>query len=236
MLKQVYLWLVQRKIIETADGSKTIHIKEWDEHYHSTHGAKQEAMHVFIDKVHERLAGRTEITILEMGFGTGLNAFLTLQLAFELSIKVNYTGLEAFPVNKAELEALDYASLWSEGKNFFYEMHESNWGEKIDIHPNFSLTKMETKFEDWETMPDTFDFIYFDAFGPRVQPELWTIPIFEKMFDAAREGAFFLTYCAKGQVRRDLGSGGFEMERLPGPPGKRDMLLGQKTSFINLKE
>ena len=229
MLKQVYLWSVQRKIIETADGSKTIHIEDWDEHYHSINGAHQEAMHVFIDKVRERIAGRNEINILEMGFGTGLNSFLTLQLASELNIKVNYCGLEAFPVNREELEALNYASLWNEGSPFFERIHDSEWGRKVDIHPNLSLTKMATKFEDWETIPNTFDFIYFDAFGPRVQPELWTIPIFEKMFDSAKVGAFFLTYCAKGQVRRDLGVVGFEMERLPGPPGKREMLLGKKT-------
>lgn len=220
---------MQRKIIETADGSKTIHIEDWDEHYHSINGAYQEAMHVFIKKVRERIAERKEISILEMGFGTGLNTFLTLQMATELNVKVNYFGLEAFPVNKEELEALNYNSLWSEGSNFFEKIHDSGWSQKVEIHSNFSLTKIETKFEDWEAIPNTFDFIYFDAFGPRVQPELWTIPIFEKVFESANVGAFFLTYCAKGQVRRDLGSVGFKMERLSGPPGKREMLMGSKS-------
>ena len=219
---------MQRKIIETGDGSKTIYIEDWDENYHSTHGALQEAMHVFINKVRERLNGRTEISILEMGFGTGLNAFLTLRLAMELNIKVNYVGLEAFPVSKEELDALEYASIWEEGKDFFNAMHASNWSEKVLIHPNLSLTKLETKFEDFQPMIDTFDFIYFDAFGPRVQPELWTIPIFQNVFESAKKGAVFSTYCAKGQVRRDLESVGFVMERLAGPPGKREMLLGEK--------
>lgn len=219
---------MQRKVIETGDGSKTIHLEDWNENYHSAHGALQEAMHVFIEKVRERVGDRTEVSILEMGFGTGLNAYLTLRLAIELDIKVNYVGLEAFPVSSAELKALNYASIWEEGKSYYDVMHETNWDEKDDVHPNFSLTKIESKFEDWPPNIYNFDFIYFDAFGPRVQPELWTIPIFEKIYSSARIGAFFLTYCAKGQVRRDLESVGFAMQRLPGPPGKREMLIGVK--------
>jgi tRNA U34 5-methylaminomethyl-2-thiouridine-forming methyltransferase MnmC len=228
LLKQAYLYRVQRKIIETDDGSKTIHIEEWNENYHSTHGAVQEAEHVFMDKVRERIGNRTEISILEMGFGTGLNAFLTLRLAMELNVKVNYLGLEAFPVKKEELDALNYTSFWEEGKQFYESIHAGKWGEIFGVAPNFNLTKLETKFEDWSPQSGVFDFIFFDAFGPRVQPELWTIPIFEKLFLSAKEGAFFLTYCAKGQVRRDLESVGFAMSRLPGPPGKREMLLGEK--------
>ncbi len=219
---------MQRKVIETGDGSKTIHLEDWNENYHSTHGALQEAMHVFIEKVRERVGKRSEISILEMGFGTGLNAYLTLRLAIELDIKVNYVGLEAFPVSSAELEALNYTSIWEEGKLYYDLLHETKWHEKSDVHPNLSLTKIETKFEDWSPFLNNFDFIYFDAFGPRVQPELWTIPIFEKMYLSAKNGTFFLTYCAKGQVRRDLESVGFAMQRLPGPPGKREMLLGEK--------
>lgn len=219
---------MQRKIIATDDGSHTIYLEEWDENYHSTHGAVQEAEHVFINKVRERIGERKEISILEMGFGTGLNAFLSLRLAIELNVKVHYLALEAFPVKKEELDALNYTSFWEEGKSFYAQMHASNWEERQEIHPNFSLTKTTCKFEDWSPQSDTFDFIYFDAFGPRVQPDLWTIPIFEKMIKSAKKGAFFLTYCAKGQVRRDLASVGFAMRRLPGPPGKREMLLGEK--------
>ncbi len=219
---------MQRKIIETGDGSKTIHIEEWNENYHSHHGALQEAMHVFINKLREHIGEKKQISILEMGFGTGLNAYLTLRLALELNIEVNYLGLEAFPVKEDELKALEYGGIWEEGKKFYDTMHKANWGEKVEIHANFSLGKIETKFEDWQTIPNKFDFIYFDAFGPRVQPDLWSISIFEKMFVSAKKGAFFLTYCAKGQVRRDLESVGWKMSRLPGPPGKREMLVGFK--------
>ena len=219
---------MQRKIVETADGSKTIHLEEWNENYHSHHGALQEAKHVFIEKVRDRVGERKHVSILEMGFGTGLNAFLTLKLAMELNIKVDYQALEAFPVREGELKALEYGGIWEDGKSYYETMHKTNWGEKFEISTSLSLCKMETKFEDWQAIPDQFDFIYFDAFGPRVQPELWTVSIFKKMFETAKDGAFFLTYCAKGQVRRDLEAVGWKMSRLPGPPGKREMLLGFK--------
>lgn len=219
---------MQRKIIETGDGSKTIHYEEWDESYHSTSGGVEEAEHVYVNQVRVRIGDRKEISILEMGFGTGLNAFLTLRLAKELNIKVNYVGIEAYPVTKEESEALNYTSLWEDGKKAFDQMQAAKWGEKTEVHPDFSVTKIEAKFEDWEPIKDTFDFIFFDAFGPIVQPKLWTIPIFQKMYDSAKNGAFILTYCAKGQVRRDLGSVGFAMERIPGPPAKRHMLVGEK--------
>jgi tRNA U34 5-methylaminomethyl-2-thiouridine-forming methyltransferase MnmC len=219
---------MQRRIVETGDGSKTIHIEDWNENYHSHHGAVQEALHVFILKVRENLGERKAISILEMGFGTGLNAYLTLRLATELGIEVNYVGLEAFPVESDELNVLNYASLWEEGSMYYQKMHSFAWGECHPINSNFILTKIEMKFEDWSPLENTFDFIYFDAFGPRVQPELWTIPIFDKMYHSAKEGGVFLTYCAKGQVRRELAEVGWGMKRLPGPPGKREMLLGIK--------
>jgi len=219
---------MQRKVVLTADGSRTIHIEEWNENYHSHHGALQEAKHVFIDKVRERIGERTEISILEIGFGTGLNAFLTLQLAEELNVKIMYVGLEAFPVSVEELEALNYAAIWEVGRPKYEMLHEVSWEKEMAITENFHLTKNQIPFEDWQSESDTFDFIFFDAFGPRVQPHLWTIPIFEKMFSATKKDGFFLTYCAKGQVRRDLESVGFEMKCLPGPPGKREMLVGKK--------
>jgi|TARA_R110000737_G_scaffold345455_1_gene373965 tRNA U34 5-methylaminomethyl-2-thiouridine-forming methyltransferase MnmC len=219
---------MQRKVVLTADGSRTIHLEEWNENYHSHHGALQEAKHVFIDKVRERVDDCKEITILELGFGTGLNTMLTIELALELQIKINYITLEAYPVSIEEIIELNYTEIWEDGKEFYSAMHECDWEEKNEIHPLFSLTKYQTQFEDWQETSNTIDFIYFDAFGPRVQPHLWTIPIFEKMFCCSKNGAFFLTYCAKGQVRRDLESVGWKMSRLPGPPGKREMLVGEK--------
>ncbi len=212
----------------TGDGSKTIHLEEWNENYHSHHGALNEAKHVFIQKVRENLNGRKEILVLEMGFGTGLNAMLTLELALELQIKIKYITLEAYPVSPEEISALDYAELWQESDALYQKMHQDKWEETTEIHPLFTLMKIQTHFENWEPIADSIDFIYFDAFGPRVQPHLWTIAIFEKMYTCAKKGAFFLTYCAKGQVRRDLESVGWTMTRLPGPPGKREMLLGEK--------
>jgi tRNA U34 5-methylaminomethyl-2-thiouridine-forming methyltransferase MnmC len=219
---------MQRKVVLTADGSRTIHLEDWNENYHSHHGALQEAKHVFIDKVRERIANRKEISILEIGFGTGLNAFLTMELAKELGVKVKYVGLEAFPVSPEELEALNYAGFWEEGRSLYDKMHEISWEYEVWINEQFLLLKKRIAFEDWVADTDRFDFIYFDAFGPRVQPHLWTVPIFEKMFQASKKNAFFITYCAKGQVRRDLESVGYKMQRLPGPPGKREMLLGEK--------
>ncbi|MFA7275099.1 MAG: tRNA (5-methylaminomethyl-2-thiouridine)(34)-methyltransferase MnmD [Crocinitomicaceae bacterium] len=219
---------MQRKVVTTADGSRTIHLEEWNENYHSHHGALQEAKHVFIEKVRERMAGRKEISILEMGFGTGLNAMLTMELALELDVKINYLTLEAFPVSAEEIEELEYAEIWKEGAGFYKDMHVTSWGQPHEIHPLFALTKIQTQLEDWEATNQTIDFIYYDAFGPRVQSHLWSIPIFEKMYNSAKKGAFFLTYCAKGQVRRDLESVGWKMTRLPGPPGKREMLVGEK--------
>jgi tRNA U34 5-methylaminomethyl-2-thiouridine-forming methyltransferase MnmC len=219
---------MQRKVVLTADGSRTIHIEEWNENYHSHHGALQEARHVFIEKIKERIGDRTEISILETGFGTGLNAFLALQLSEELNVKIKYVGLEAFPVSAEELEALNYSQFWEAGRRKYEMLHEIPWEKEMAITENFQLTKKQISFEDWQVERNTFDFIFFDAFGPRVQPHLWTILIFEKMFLASKKEGFFLTYCAKGQVRRDLESVGFEMKRLLGPPGKREMLVGKK--------
>ncbi|MFT5580863.1 MAG: tRNA U34 5-methylaminomethyl-2-thiouridine-forming methyltransferase MnmC [Lentimonas sp.] len=218
---------MKRRVIDTADGSKTIQIEDWDEQYHSIHGALQEALHVFIQNTEARLNGRKEISILEMGFGTGLNALLTWKMAEELSVKVQYTTLEAFPIEFEEYAQLDFQNVWGEKPKNFYALHEATWDEKVVMSSNFSLEKKRQTFEEYKATSKEFDFVFYDAFGPRVQPHLWTIPIFHQLFKSCKPGGTFLTYCAKGQVRRDLQSVGFEMERLPGPPGKREMLMGK---------
>ena len=224
---------MKREIIITSDGSTTIHIPEWNEQYHSKHGAIQEAKHVFIKKglefynAEKESQSNNEIAILEIGFGTGLNAFITLLEA--QNQKVNYVGVEAYPVADDEIQKLNYVKeLDAENfNNEFQKIHETSWETKHDITPNFSLTKRQQFFEDI-TDKDSFNLIYFDAFGARVQPDLWTENIFKKMFEALKSGGVLVTYAAKGSVRRAMQSVGFSVERLEGPPGKREMLRAVK--------
>jgi tRNA U34 5-methylaminomethyl-2-thiouridine-forming methyltransferase MnmC len=219
---------LERKVIITADGSSTIHLPEWDEQYHSKHGAIQEAMHVFI-KSGLSLFSNRKISILEIGFGTGLNSFITFLEAPKYNIEVDYDGVEAYPVSYEEIEKLNYvAQLKANDYNSIYsDMHYQKWELKNEISSKFSLTKRKQFFNEIEDV-NSFDLIYFDAFGARVQPELWTEDIFEKMFEALKSGGVLVTYCAKGSVRRAMQKVGFLVEKLPGPPGKREMLRATK--------
>lgn len=225
---------MQRKIITTSDGSKTIHIPEWNEQYHSKHGALQEAVHVFIKNgFHYALNYGDQpldsLSILEIGFGTGLNAYLTLLEAMKFDISVNYTGIEAYPVLKSEIEQLNYPKIIinQEQDILFDKLHAVAWETAQAISDTFSLTKRQQFFSEIEDA-DSFDLIYFDAFGARVQPELWTETIFYKMYQALKQNGVLVTYSAKGSVRRAMQSVGFTVERLPGPPGKREMLRAIK--------
>lgn len=219
---------MKRKIITTADGSKTIQIEDWNEQYHSVHGAVQEAYHVFIKNGLSLFEGRP-LSILEIGFGTGLNAFITLLEAKKKELTVTYRGVEAYPVLPEELSELDYSTALgqSENEEYFLKMHQTPWGHSHEITQNFILEKQQLDFRE---VSDTnvFDLIYFDAFGARVQPELWTEEIFEIMFKAMKKGGVLVTYSAKGSVRRAMQQVGFVVERLPGPPGKREMLRAFK--------
>jgi len=219
---------LKRKIITTADGSKTIQIEEWDEQYHSKHGAIQEAYHVFIEHGLSLFPHR-KIAILEIGFGTGLNAFITFLETKKRAISVHYTGVEAYPISDAELQQLNYVSqLKAEAHAAdFLRMHEDPWEEDLEISKDFILQKQQ---KDFSRIDDTnrYDLIYFDAFGARVQPELWTEAIFSKMYAALKKDGILTTYAAKGSVRRALQAVGFTVERLPGPPGKREMLRAKK--------
>lgn len=201
---------------------------EWNEQYHSKHGAIQEAKHVFIKSGLE-LFSNTNVNILEIGFGTGLNSFITLLEAPKLNLKVNYTGVEAYPVEKSEIEKLNYVEELSASKfqKEFDVLHTSNWEEEIKISEEFILKKEQKFFKEIDTK-DYFNLIYFDAFGARVQPELWTEEIFEKMYASLKEGGVLVTYSAKGSVRRAMQAVGFKVERLAGPPGKREMLRAIK--------
>ena len=188
---------MKRNIITTADGSKTIRLEEWNEQYHSIHGAIQEAYHVFIKSgLHTFKNG--DVSILEIGFGTGLNALITLAESEKHELKVRYEGVEAFPVSLEEVNALNYieALKFKKYEEQFFQMHKSNWGETLRLTPYFSLfkNKMDIKEIDYQNL---FNLIYFDAFGFRVQPELWSVDIFAKMHQALKNNGILVTYSAK---------------------------------------
>ncbi len=221
---------MKRTIITTGDGSKTIQLEEWNEQYHSKHGAIQEAYHVFIKNGLD-LFRDTDLAILEIGFGTGLNAIITYLEAPKRNINVQYVGVEAYPVIAEEWEQLEYVSqLQGAGLTAAFEkMHTATWEMKTMLSENFTLTKQQKEFQTIKG-ENLFNLIYFDAFGARVQPELWTEAIFLKMYNALKPGGILVTYAAKGSVRRAMQSVGFVTERLPGPPGKREMLRATKGS------
>lgn len=224
---------MRREIITTADGSKTIYLPEWDEHYHSKHGAVQEAYHVFIKHGFEHILKNREsleqLSILEIGFGTGLNAFITLVESQRIGLTVDYQGIEAYPVKMDEAIDLNYSDALSlkDHDAVFREIHQVPWETAHAISSHFNLVKRKQFFHDIDDK-EQHELIYFDAFGARVQPELWTESIFSKMHDALKHNGVLVTYSAKGSVRRAMQAVGFAVERLPGPPGKREMLRATK--------
>ena len=219
---------MERKIIKTADGSHTIRIDEWNEQYHSVHGAIAESKHVFIRHGLHFLE-KESVSVLEMGFGTGLNALLTFVEAGKSQLQINYTAIEAYPVQEDEWKHLNYTDTLGEENldQIFYKMHSCPWGEWVAISDYFNLQKLEQKIERFQASKE-FQLVYFDAFGYRVQPKLWSESVFLKMFEALETGGVLVTYAAKGIVRRTLQKVGFQVERLPGPPGKREMLRAIK--------
>ncbi|MEM7187126.1 MAG: tRNA (5-methylaminomethyl-2-thiouridine)(34)-methyltransferase MnmD [Bacteroidota bacterium] len=223
---------MKREIRTTADGSVTIHIPEWNEQYHSMHGAINEAQHVFIQMglsflIASETIAPAPISILEIGFGTGLNAFLTALYAETNAQHIHYTGVEAYPVQETEIAQLNYTELLNASPELFQQLHSVPWGEAVAVSTNFTLHKRQQFFSEINDR-SAYHLIYFDAFGARVQPELWTQPIFQSMYEALQPGGVLVTYSAKGSVRRAMQVVGFEVERLPGPPGKREMLRGIK--------
>jgi tRNA U34 5-methylaminomethyl-2-thiouridine-forming methyltransferase MnmC len=219
---------LKREILQTLDGSTTIHLPDWNESYHSKHGAIQEAYHVFI-KNGLSLFQDKPISILEIGFGTALNAFITFLESQKSLQTIDYVGVEAYPISEKEVLQMNYvAELNAESeKNSFELMHQSNWEEKILIAPNFTLTKKKQFFDEISD-ENQFDLIYFDAFGYRVQPELWSTEIFEKMYKALKVNGVLVTYAARGVVKRSMIEVGFTVEKLAGPPGKREMFRATK--------
>ncbi|PQJ80555.1 tRNA (5-methylaminomethyl-2-thiouridine)(34)-methyltransferase MnmD [Polaribacter porphyrae] len=220
---------MKREIIITSDGSTTIHLPDWNEQYHSKHGAIQEAYHVFIKSGLEYVK-KNKISILEIGFGTGLNAFITFLEGKKNNHKIDYVGIEAYPVDDNEIQKLNYVIELeaSDFQSIFDKIHTTPWEEKHTISEDFLLTKRQQLFKNIND-ENAFNLIYFDAFGARVQPELWTESIFKRMYKALKINGVLVTYSAKGSVRRAMQAVGFSVERLPGPPGKREMLRAIKT-------
>jgi len=219
---------MKREIVQTSDGSTTIHLPEWNENYHSKHGAIQEAKHVFIKNGLSLFNGKS-VSILEIGFGTGLNAFITFLEAQNNNQSIDYVGVEAYPVSFEEVEQMNYVSELDAEREaaVFRKMHESEWDINVKISDTFSLTKRKQFFNEIADVQQ-FDLIYFDAFGFRVQPELWSTEIFQKMYDALKDGSYLVTYAARGVVKRSMMEVGFAVEKLEGPPGKREMFRAYK--------
>jgi tRNA U34 5-methylaminomethyl-2-thiouridine-forming methyltransferase MnmC len=224
---------MERQVITTADGSSTVSIPEMNVTYHSTHGAIQESMHVFIHAgLNQALSRYSSISIFEMGFGTGLNALLTLMEAYSAKKSIHYTAIELYPLEPEQINTLNYCQQLDRKdlQPVFETLHTSAWEKEIPILENFTLFKSGTDLLKFETprSGQLFHLIYFDAFAPTAQPELWTSAVFEKLFTLLSPGGLLVTYCSKGDVRRAMQSAGLRVEKLTGPPGKREMVRAWK--------
>lgn len=218
---------MKRELQETADGSHTLFIPEMDEHYHSVNGAVQESRHVFIEAGLHRQE-KKDITVFEVGFGTGLNAYLTLLAAENEDRSVDYFSVELYPLDPALVRALNYGDMiCPEKKMLFTALHSAAWNEPVKMTDHFTLHKIQGDNNSC-TLPEDMDLIYFDAFAPDKQPEMWSQEIFDRLYAHTSEGGILTTYCAKGVVRRMMQKAGYSVERIPGPPGKREMLRAIK--------
>ncbi len=218
---------MQTELKVTEDGSHTLFVPEIDECYHSTHGAIQESRHIFIEAGLKHCAN-PEISVLEVGFGTGLNAFLTLLEAEKSGRQIHYISLEKYPVEVEKALQLNYpGKLAPDKRPLFEQMHTAKWNIEIQLTPFFTFRKIVADFTEF-VFEDQFDVIYFDAFSPEKQPEMWSKELFSTIYVHCNPGAILTTYCAKGIVRRAMQDAGFTVERLPGPPGKREILRSLK--------
>jgi len=217
---------MKNKLVITNDGSHSIFNPEMNETYHSKHGAIVEAEHVFI-KNGLLAENKKQFNILEVGFGTGLNALLTAQKAKQKDIAVNYYGIELYPVPEESYRQLNFTDLIGVDSSDLLNLHECSWEEEHTIHDFFKLTKNKIALEEY-TSKTKFDIIYFDAFSPETQPHLWNAEVFQNMYKLLKEDGFLVTYCAKGVVKRTMKAVGFEIVVLDGPPGKRQMTRANK--------
>lgn len=200
---------------------------ELDEHYHSVHGAMAESLHVFINAGLRLFSGhKEELNLLEMGFGTGLNAWLSWQEADRIGLKIRYHGIEKYPVNEDEAQRLRFVK---DSMMFdFLKLHQTSWQQWNDLSNYFSVFKDQVDLRAFEPLKK-YNLVYFDAFAPSAQPGLWTREVFEKLYLCMESGGILVTYCVKGEVRRNMKAAGFHVEKIAGPPGKREMARAWKT-------
>jgi tRNA U34 5-methylaminomethyl-2-thiouridine-forming methyltransferase MnmC len=227
---------MHRKIIVTADGSHSVEIPAMQVSYHSKYGAIQESQHVFIQaglRESVRSQWQDPLQILEMGFGTGLNALLTLIESEKIDKRISYTAIEPFPLTETEFLQLNYCMLLRKPalQSLFEELHSCEWVKDIQIIREFTFHKIMTDLINFSTN-QLFNLIYYDAFAPGAQPELWTKDIFEKLFNMMDFNGILVTYCSKGDVRRAMLEAGFSVEKIPGPRGKREMMRARKESRV----
>lgn len=217
---------MNQELRTTSDGSHTIYNSFVDECYHSVHGAVAESEHIFLRSGFCEIR-KTEIAVFEVGFGTGLNALLTLEEASHRGTRVHYTAVERYPIGPDLYEQLNYGSTPQE-RDIFLQLHRAEWEREVLLGGCFSLKKTEADFTQIE-FSERFDLVYFDAFSPERQPEMWSEELFARLYNAMNEGGVLVTYCAKGVVRRTMQAVGFRVERIAGPTGgKREILRARK--------
>ncbi len=219
------------RIITTGDGSHSLFHDELNETYHSRHGAIRESRHVFIENGLSHWltrSGSRHARVVEVGFGTGLNAWLTLHAISAHSATVVYTSIEAYPLSREVWTQLNYAPVTD---ITFSRLHEAAWNSPVPISDTFTLEKLKGKLEEQQLSRQTFDVIYFDAFAPSRQPEMWELSMLKKVCSQLAEGGIFVTYCARGQLKRDLRLLGLDVETLTGPPGKKEMVRATRRSL-----
>ena len=220
--------MFNRSIIITEDGSSSLYVPLLDEAYHSIHGAIQESEHIFIAAGlnAEIFSSMKNIKIFEVGFGTGLNALLTIIYAENRII--NYHTIELYPLQEFEWKQLNYSVLEKKNKQIFYDLHQSPWEIITNITDSFTLLKNNIAMQNISLSENEYDLVYFDAFSPDSQPEMWSESVFLTIFKAMKSGGILMTYSTKGIVKRTLQNVGFKIEKLAGPPGKREILRAYK--------
>lgn len=222
------------ELVMSKDGSLTVFSNHFNEHYHSQFGAIQESKHIFIDSGLKQMESEEVIHILEVGFGTGLNALLSLAECRLRQLKIEYTGVELYPVPQEFWHSFNYHE-HLEGlisQKDYLEICNMPWNTGSEIIPGFFLKKLHASIHDIFLANESYDLIYYDAFSPGVQPEMWTERLFSKLFNCLRNGGFLVTYSCKGTVKQALRKAGFIVKRLPGPPGKREMLRALKNEEL----
>lgn len=217
------------ELIKTKDGSHTLFVPELNEHYHSIFGAIQESKHVFIKEGLSQI-NRKNITVFEIGLGTGLNVMLTLLEAIHNNLQIEYFAIEKYPLDIKTIYQLNYPELLKlneQEKELFFKIHKTGWGIKTDFKKNFNLTKIKNDITEF-SITFLYDIVYFDAFAPDKQPEMWSKNVFQKIYNNLNHKGILTTYCSRGGVKRLLMSLGYRVESIPGPRGKREIIRAHK--------